>query len=325
MISLGEFTEMFDSMSDGDHDDREEHDHDSNETSSDDDDHNETERMEMMFTMLDTNEDGSLNASELHAMMEMGEDEHEEGVAFIGLHVEAEGDYGIALPAGVNMHVLTRGGHDGHDDHGDHDDHDDHDDREGDGDDHDDHADEEIAFDPHSWLDPVAFAAQVEIVYDTLAAAFPDHADSFRANADAYKAELLALDEDFTAAFGENGTCSAKTVVANHNAYAYISQRYGVEFVTVHGLDPEGEPSPEDIAEVLEAIEEDGITVLFVEEYTDSGAVASLVQQTISDDLPDGVSVLTLYTMEMAPSDSTDDYISMMTKNLENLKTGLGC
>ena len=53
--------------------------------------------------------------------------------------------------------------------------------------------------------------------------------------------------------------------------------------------------------------------------------MASLVQQTISDDLPDGVSVLTLYTMEMAPSDSTDDYISMMTKNLENLKTGLGC
>jgi zinc transport system substrate-binding protein len=158
-----------------------------------------------------------------------------------------------------------------------------------------------------------------------LSTAFPDHADSFRANADAYKAELLALDEGFTAAFGENGTCSANKVAANHNAYAYISQRYGVEFVTVHGLDPEGEPSPEDIAEVLEAIEEDGITVLFVEEYTDSGAVASLVQQTISDDLPDGVSVLTLYTMEMAPPDSTDDYVSMMTKNLENLKTGLGC
>ena len=48
-----------------------------------------------------------------------------EGVAFIGFHVEEEGDYGIALPAGVTMHVLTRGGHDDHG-HGDgclHDDH----------------------------------------------------------------------------------------------------------------------------------------------------------------------------------------------------------
>ena len=35
-----------------------------------------------------------------------------------------------------------------------------------------------------------------------------------------------------------------KTIVANHNAYSYISVRYGVDIMTVHGLDPEGEPSP---------------------------------------------------------------------------------
>ncbi|DAC06936.1 MAG TPA: zinc ABC transporter substrate-binding protein, partial [Candidatus Poseidoniales archaeon] len=312
-----------------------EHDHDSNETSNDDDDHDDMDEfMEMMFTMLDTNEDGSLNESELHAMMDMGEDEHEEGVAFIGFHVEEEGDYGIALPAGVNMHVLMRGGHDGHD-HGDHDDHDDHGDEDGgddhddhgdeDGDDHDGHADEEIAFDPHSWLDPVAFAAQVEIVYDTLSAAFPEGADTFRANADAYKAELMAIDEGFTAAFGDGGTCTTNVVAANHNAYAYIAQRYDIDFVTLHGIDPEGEPSPDAIAEVLERVDEDGIKAIYVEEYSAEGALDSLIAQTVSDDLPNGLAVLTLNTMEMAPTDSTEDYLSLMNENLENLKTGLGC
>jgi ABC-type Zn uptake system ZnuABC Zn-binding protein ZnuA len=29
--------------------------------------------------------------------------------------------------------------------------------------------------------------------------------------------------------------------------------------------------------------------------------------------------------MEMAPSDSSDDYLSMMTKNLDNLVSGIGC
>ena len=76
----------------------------------------------------------------------MGE-EHEEGVAFIGLHIEEEGEYGIALPAGVELHVLMAGGHEGHD-HGSHDDHDDHSghddhDDHADEDDHDDHADED--------------------------------------------------------------------------------------------------------------------------------------------------------------------------------------
>ena len=61
---------------------------------------------------------------------------------------------------------------------------------------------------------------------------FPDGADAFRANADAYLAELDALDESFEAAFGENGTCSNNTVSSNHNAYAYLAQRYDLEFVT---------------------------------------------------------------------------------------------
>ena len=158
-----------------------------------------------------------------------------------------------------------------------------------------------------------------------MSTAFPEGADAFRANADAYLEDLDALDEGFEAAFGDNGTCTSDTVVSNHNAYAYLAERYDLEFVTVHGLDPEGEPSAEDIAEVVERISEDGLTVFFVEEYTNADAVASLVQQTVSDDLPNGVTVLTLYTMEMAPLDDSDDYLSLMNKNLENLKTGLSC
>ena len=299
------------------------------ENHDDDDDMDMTEMAEMMFGMYDANDDGTLDESEVHTMFEeMEGEDHEEGVAFIGLHIEEEGDYGIALPEGVELHVLMAGEHEGHDDHGD--DHSDHgDDHDDDGDDHDDHGDDngngEIEYDPHSWLDPVAYAAQVEVVYTALSTAFPDNADAFRANADAYKAQLAELDDDFTTAFGENGTCQKNTVAANHNAYAYISQRYGIEFVNLHGIDPESEPSPAAVAEVLERVEEDGVTAIYVEEYTPNGALDSLIQDTKSDDLPEGIEVLTLYTLEMAPADSSDNYITLMTMNLENLKTGLAC
>jgi zinc transport system substrate-binding protein len=93
---------------------------------------------------------------------------------------------------------------------------------------------------------------------------------------------------------------------------------YGIQFMTVHGLDPEGEPSPEDIAKVVDFIKEEGITVLFVEEYTDQSSVQSIVDET-------GVSIEILYTMEMAPSDADDTYMTMMSKNLENLIDGIGC
>jgi len=181
---------------------------------------------------------------------------------------------------------------------------------------------EDISYDPHSWLDPLAFGAQLNIVLEKLILTFPDGASNFTANANSYKAQLQTLDDDYEDAFGVSGTCFAggheKTIVANHNAYSYISNRYDIEIITVHGLDPEGEPSPQDIIRVTEHINEKGIVVLFVEEYTSQNAVNSIVEDT-------GVSIEILYTMEMAPSDSDDNYISMMTKNLNNLVNGIGC
>ncbi|MEZ8009461.1 MAG: zinc ABC transporter substrate-binding protein, partial [Candidatus Poseidoniaceae archaeon] len=197
-----------------------------------------------------------------------------------------------------------------------------------DGDDHadedgDDHADEEtLSYDAHSWLNPLAFRAQVNVVLEGLTATFPAGEEVFKANADGYALQLLALHAAFDAAFGEGGVCMTgdqmKTVAANHNAYSYIAVQYGIQFVTVHGLDPEGEPSPEDLVKVVNFITEEGITVLFVEEYTDQSSVQSIVDET-------GVSIQILYTMEMAPSDSADDYMTMMAKNLENLVAGIGC
>ena len=330
LLSFDEFMHSL-GMDEDDHD----HDHDNHTGDGQDNEtHDENEAMEemftemfhMMFNMSDADGDGYLNASEIESMMDMlMEEDHEEGVAFIGLHIEEEGEYGIALPAGVELHVLMAGGHEGHD-HGAHDDHDDHGDEDthddhGDEEGHDDHGDEEaLAYDPHSWLDPLAYKAQVALVLGEMKTTFPDLADTFQTNADAFMASLDEVDASYTAAFGPNGTCTNNTVAANHNAYSYIAYRYNLEFVTVHGLDPEGEPSAADIAEVVEKIEEDAITVLFIEEYTDETAVNSIVDQTNG-----AVTVQTLYTMELPPKDSSDDYLSLMEKNLNSLKAGLGC
>ena len=91
----------------------------------------------------------------------------------------------------------------------------------------------------HSWLDPVAFDHQLGVVLEILVNEYPELEDTFQSNAAAFSDELDNLDAGFEAAFGENGTCSNNLVVANHNAYSYLANRYDLDFVTVHGLDPE--------------------------------------------------------------------------------------
>ena len=280
--------------------------------------------LQLMFDEMDLDNNSKLSADELESMFE---DEEEHHAAYASLHVRAEGEYGIALPHGVTMHILANGGHDdhGHDAHEEdaHDD-DDHDEdgHDEEGHDEDNHDEESLKFDPHSWLDPVAFNAQTTVVMDALIAAFPDGEDAFKTNGAAFSAKLVTLDTAYEAAFGTGGLCMTggheKKVSANHNAYSYLSVRYDIQFVTVHGLDPEGEPSPQDVANVVEFINEDGITVLFVEEYTDTTSVQSIVDAT-------GVEVQTLYTMELAPREPSNDYMSMMESNLANLIDGIGC
>jgi ABC-type Zn uptake system ZnuABC Zn-binding protein ZnuA len=342
-----------DDHGDDDHDDHGDDDHDDHgDDEGHDDDHDDhgeegpeihAEHVAHRLSFPEHDDHGD----DAHDHNESGDDHGNETDAehgMITLHVEAEGDYGFALPHNVTMHVLKGedhddhgddhddhddhgDDHDGHDDHGDdhddhddhgddHDDHDDHDDDHDDhGDDHDDHGDEEARFDPHSWLDPLAFRAQVKVVRDAMIEAFPEGEDTFTANAEAYMAELVELDQGFAAL----SDCSLNEVAANHDAYTYMAERYDLEFVTVHGLDPEGEPSAADIEKVVERIDEKELTVFFIEEYTSEDAVASLIEET------DGVTVMTLYTMEMAPKSTEDNYLTLMQKNLDNLKSGLGC
>ena len=286
----------------------------SNETH-DEDHEDEMEHLMEMFNDSDMDSDGLLNMTELeefieHLMDEFFNEDHADGYAI--LHIEEEGEYGIGVHADIDFAIIGEE-HDEHDheEEGEHDEHD--------------HDEEGVAFDPHSWLDPLAYKAQLEIVLEAMVIAFPTLEDTFRANALEYSNQLDGLHSNFEEAFGENGVCTERTVVANHNAYAYMAERYDLEFVTVHGIDPEGEPSAEDIAEVIEEINEEGITVLFIEEYTSADAVSSIVSQTTSDDLPNGISVEYLYTMELPPTDSTQNYLSLMQSNLDNLKSGLGC
>ena len=177
-------------------------------------------------------------------------------------------------------------------------------------------------FDPHSWLDPLSYRAQAALVRDTLIQAFPEGEADFTANAEAYMAELLTLHEEFSSSLA---TCETRDIAANHNAHAYLAERYDLQFVTVHGLDPEGEPSAAEIAEVVEKIEEEGITIFYVEEYTNEASVDSLVEQTKSDTMPDGVTLMTLHTMEMPPKDANDGYADLMKENLDNLLGGMSC
>lgn len=169
--------------------------------------------------------------------------------------------------------------------------------------------------DPHFWQDPLRLAAVGDAVADELAEIDPDHADELRANADELRADLEALDTEYAEGLA---ACERDTVVVSHDAFGYLA-KYGLHLAPVAGLSPDAEPTPGDLADLQELIDDEGITTVFSETLG-----SPRFTRPLADDL--GLSTGVLDPLEgLASEDDTSDYLSLMRDNLAALQEANGC
>ncbi|WP_084077997.1 metal ABC transporter substrate-binding protein [Demequina sp. NBRC 110057] len=167
--------------------------------------------------------------------------------------------------------------------------------------------------DPHFWLDPTLLAEYAEDVVAEFSELDPDNAASYEERGNALIADLDALDQSFTDGLA---TCERREIFVSHEAYGYLGLRYDLAQEGMSGLDPEAEPSPARIREIRDLIEDSGATTI----YTES-KVSAAVAESLADDA--GVTTAVLDPLETIADG--DDYIAVMTRNLEELRTGLDC
>jgi len=137
-------------------------------------------------------------------------------------------------------------------------------------------ADSEGPHDPHVWLDPTLAIYEVNAIASGLAKADPSHADTYRANAEAYVRKLKDLDRRLA---GETDEFTKRSFVALHPAWAYFATRYGlVEAGAIEEV-PSKEPSGELINKLVDEIKKQGITVVFAEPQINPKAAEVVAQE----------------------------------------------
>jgi zinc transport system substrate-binding protein len=172
--------------------------------------------------------------------------------------------------------------------------------------------------DPHFWLDPTLMADAVDTITAALAKASPNDAAAFRANADAYKSQLTALDQDYRTGLQH---CARTDVVTSHEAFAYMARRYGLNQVAIAGLSPDAEPDADRLAQLSDLVKQHGDTTIFYEDLVPRDVADSLARET-------GAKAEVLSPIEGLTKDQVaahDDYFSVMRNNLTALRTALGC
>jgi zinc transport system substrate-binding protein len=174
------------------------------------------------------------------------------------------------------------------------------------------------AGDPHFWLDPVLAQKIVANIRDGLSKADPANKEYYAKNADSYSAKLAQLDQDFRSGLEH---CDQDTIITSHDAFGYVSQRYGFGVESIAGLSPEEEPSAARLAELSDLMNEKGIGYVFFESLVSPVLADTIAQET-------GAQTLVLDPIEGLSNEDQKqgkDYVSVQRENLANIRTALAC
>lgn len=173
-------------------------------------------------------------------------------------------------------------------------------------------------YDPHTWVDPVLAINMVNMIADTLIAADPNRATDYRSNASAFVSGLAALDEAYQMGLAQ---CNQNTIIVAHDAFVYPAARYDFEVEAIAGFSPDVLPSAKRLAELSDIISDHDLKYIFFETLTSPD-----ITDTLASDA--GVETLVLNPVEGLTAEQlerSEDYISIMYDNLENLQLALDC
>lgn len=181
------------------------------------------------------------------------------------------------------------------------------------------HEGEHGEHDPHVWHDVANAIAMTETIRDALIEADPASADAYRANADAYLAELQMLDEwvrDQVQTLPEDH----RRLVTNHDTFGYFAHAYGFEIVgTALGASTsETEPSAGEMAALITEIRDAGVPAIFAENVSNRDLIEQIADEA-------GVNLAPpLYTDALgAIGTDGETYLKLMRYNVETIVSAL--
>ena len=166
---------------------------------------------------------------------------------------------------------------------------------------------------PHIWLDPVIAKKQAVNIVAALQKADPSNASAYAQNGRAYEAKLSALDSDYRSTLAP---LPNKNLVTFHDAFPYLAARYKLNYVGAISEFPEKDPTPKQLAALVDKIRSLKVGVLFAENGYAPGLLKKIASET-------GAKVSELDTLEVGQGTPTA-YLDRMGANLESLRKAFG-
>ena len=166
-------------------------------------------------------------------------------------------------------------------------------------------------YDPHTWISSKEAINAVQNIADGFSVADPVNKEYYQSNAANYKGQLEAIYNEYANKFAG---LDNKHFVTGHAAFHYFCRDFGLEQNSVEDVFAEGEPSPQQLVQLVEYCKTNGVRTIFAEEMA-----SPEVSETLANEV--GADIQTIYTMESAEDNLS--YLDRFKTNCERVYQSL--
>jgi len=183
---------------------------------------------------------------------------------------------------------------------------------------HDEQEGDEPEYDEHVWTSPVNAIKICKAVEESLSALDPEHKTTYRANCDAYAAQLQALDGEFRAV--TQSAVRDTLIFADRFPFRYFVDEYGLNYYAAFpGCSTETEASAQTVAFLIDKVKDEKLPVVFYIEFSNEKMADTICEAT-------GAEKRLLHSCHNVTKSELEQgvtYVELMTQNVEALRKAL--
>ena len=132
---------------------------------------------------------------------------------------------------------------------------------------------------PHAWMSPEAAQVYVDNMVTAFSELDPEHAEDFAANAEGYSRQLQQIHDELVEtvdALPQN----ERALVTCEGAFSYLARDVGLEEHYIWPVNAEQQATPQQIAAVIETVDEQDIPAVFCESTVSDAPMQQVVEAT---------------------------------------------
>jgi manganese/iron transport system substrate-binding protein len=132
---------------------------------------------------------------------------------------------------------------------------------------------------PHAWMSPRNALHYVDNAVAAFSAADPANAQTYRANAEAYKKRITALDAPLRARLAGIPQ-GQRWLVSSEGAFSYLARDYGLRELYLWPINADEQGTPQQVRKVIDQVRANNIPVVFSESTVSDKPARTVASET---------------------------------------------